>query len=99
MQDPFFPGAAPELGKRRAVGKEPQGEEKVNISQKSSEVTRYMGSWGNWDINAIPGLRPLALSHEEQHAFPQEGWSLGGKAQLGSQLHLLSYRVWSYLSL
>ena len=68
---------------RRATGKELQGEEKVNISQKSSEVTRYMGSWGNWDITAIQGLQPLALSHEGQHALPWEGWSLGGKPNWG----------------
>ena len=52
-----FPGAASELGERRVTGKEPQGEEKVNISQKSSEVTRHVRSWGNWDITAIQGLR------------------------------------------
>lgn len=91
MQDPFFPGAAPELGKRRAR-KEPQGEEKVNISQKA---VRSLGTWEAGELghhqtsqglapwpspmkNSMPSLKRAGLWGKSPTGVPAPSLELQG---------------------
>ena len=82
-----FPGATPGFEERRAIGMEPQGEEKLIISQKNSEETRLMESWGYWEgvLGHYGRTRACApaLFHEEQRDHLQEGWFPRGKPNWG----------------